>query len=144
MNLISLNNAGIQNRRGIVIGVDAVERIAYDGEAQIALDISLTDTFFYGVFQQTAGDMNVLTDLNKNDCHTGILTDRHTVCGGDITVLDHFAEDFTADRRFFFFLSVNVGLTNIGRQNIVCIHAKITNQFGDVFRFNCTHLLFLL
>lgn len=140
MNLVTGNNAGVQNRRRVVVGIAAVEqRVAHDGQAQIAVYIALPHTFVDGVLQQTTGNMHVLTNLYENNRHAAVLTNRHGILTGNITVFDHLTKNCLAERRLFVLLSVHIRLSDALRQDIICLHAQLAHERGNFFCFDGSH-----
>ena len=75
--------------------------------------------------------MYVLTDLQKDACHTGILTDRNLLILCDLIVLDDVVEDTAGN------LSVLAGTTgldsglNIRWQDLICLDAETLDGVCD-------------
>ena len=93
----------MDDSRCIILGIDALDRITYDRLAQIAINITLAHTLIDGIFQTTADKMHILSDLHKDNCHTGILADGNGFLVCDREIFLQLLQNLFAQRRFFFF-----------------------------------------
>lgn len=74
--------------RGVVLGILAVERVVNHRFAQVSVTVCLTNTFVYGILKQLAYNVDILTDLSKYNHHAGVLTDRKACVLGHLVVFD--------------------------------------------------------
>ena len=63
--------------RRVIFCVFTDQWIADHGFAQESLCVSLTDALVDGIFNRCALKVDVLSDFQKDHCHSGVLTDRN-------------------------------------------------------------------
>ena len=79
---VTFHDPDMKNRRSIIFCIFADQWIPYNGFTEISFHISLPYTFIYCFFQAAAFKVYILSDLQKDNCHSCILTDRdHILCG---------------------------------------------------------------
>ena len=66
----------MDNRRGIVLRIFTDQRIFHNGFPQIAFRVTLTHALVDGILNRLSLKMNILPHFQKDNCHSGILTDR--------------------------------------------------------------------
>lgn len=74
-NLVTVNNVCMENGRSVIPCVDTSERIADNGTAEIAVDISVMNALVYGFAKAAADKMHILAYFKENDSHSRVLTD---------------------------------------------------------------------
>jgi len=63
--------------RRVIFCIFTNERITDNGFAQESFCVSLTDSLVNGILNRCALKMDVLSDFQKDHCHSGVLTDRN-------------------------------------------------------------------
>ena len=82
----------------VVFRIHAVDGIADDGLAEVALLVALADTLVDGVLDEAAGDADVLAPGDEDDGHAGVLTDGDALLAGDAGVVDEGGEHLATQR----------------------------------------------
>ena len=77
----------MDHSRGIVIGIYSLDRIADYRFAQITFHITAANAFVYRIFQISAGNMHILSQLYKYYSHSRILADGDLILTGYLKIL---------------------------------------------------------
>ncbi len=142
--LVAGHNGGVDNRWGVVLGVDAAgEGMVDDGLAQIAVLIALPDSLGDGLVQVAAGDMDILPQFDKDHRQAAILAQGHLLLAGDLGVFQDLIQHFLPDRRSLFLTIAVQGCQDIVAQVVVAFYAKAGYRFGDQVRVNISHVSIL-
>src|SRR3972149_469362 len=97
--LAAFDNGSVYYGRGVVPGVDPLQRMA-DRLSQVAFLVALAHAFVDGVFQG-AVQQNFPAYLNEKDRYAGVLAHGQMFPPGYLEVLDYLAEDFLAEHGLF-------------------------------------------
>ena len=130
---VALYQAGMDDGRSVVLRVDAVERIIDHRFAQIGLGVSLTDTLVDRILKQLSDDVDVLTDLGKDNDHAGVLTDRDVGVLGELVVFNDAVDGALAVRRNLVVIRGIQRQLDVRRQKLVCTQTKVFDGAGDGF-----------
>ena len=132
----------MQNRGGVVAGIDAPERIGNDRFSEIALGVALCDSGVDGVFKAAADKVDILTDFCKDNGHTGVLADWdiQLLCSAEIIAQ-------AAHYIFGHIVGFCIGALFDKRcevigQNFVGADARAADRFGYETDIYLTHLAF--
>ena len=82
----------------VVFRIHAVDRVANDRLAEVALLVALADALVDGVLDEAAGDADVLAPGDEDDGHAGVLTDGDALLAGDAGVVDEGGEHLATQR----------------------------------------------
>ena len=88
----------MDDSRRVVAGIDTLQRIADHGAAQIAFCVALMHTGIHGLPQGTAGDVDILSKLDEDHGHAGILADGEIFLTGCLQIGDQVVKNCLADR----------------------------------------------
>ena len=144
-NLVTGNNADIDNCRSIVLGIYTIENRFFNNRlAEVTVNITLGYAGIDSIFKGATFDMNILSDFGKNDSHTGILADRTILITSNLCILNNLVKDITADGRLLCFPALLQSLVNILREIIGSLFAELCHCFSDCFSLNNAHNEFLL
>ena len=83
---VSGHNFIIEHAGCIVPGIDSQNGISNNGFPKVSFCITKTDSFLHCLFQASAFKMNLLSHFQKNDSHSGILTDRDLILFGNFQI----------------------------------------------------------
>ena len=129
----------MQHSRGVIVGVDAAQRVGHDGLAQVAVGIALTHAFVDCVLKRTAHEVHVLTDRGEDHRGSGVLTDRDFLIAGQTAVSDHLVKDGLAERRLLGLLAADERLLDILRQMVIGLHAQAAYQRRHLRNMHFSH-----
>ena len=82
----------------VVLRIHAVDGVANDRLAEVALLVALADALVDGVLDEAAGDADVLAPGDEDDGHAGVLTDGDALLAGDAGVVDEGGEHLATQR----------------------------------------------
>ena len=86
LDLVTRHDFIMNDTRRIVLCINTVYRIFYYGFAKISFLISLSDSLVNGIFNVTAFKMNLLSNFQKYNGHTGILTNWYFRIGSNLHI----------------------------------------------------------
>jgi len=72
---VALDDINVNDGRGIVVSVDSFERVRNDRFSEKTVGVAFRDAPVDSITEASADDMSVLTDFDKDDSHTCVLTD---------------------------------------------------------------------
>ena len=124
----------------IVGGVHAVDGVAHHRFAQVAFAVALTDALVDGIFDKSAGDMYVLSHLNEDDGHAGVLAHGALLVFSDVGILDDSADNLTCQRRFLHVGTFDKTSVNIAGEHVARLDAETLYQLGNLGCFYFSHL----
>jgi len=137
--LVPRNNAHMQHGRRIVPRVSAADRIPNHRTTQQSVHISAAHALVHGILQRAAGEVHLLAELNKNNRHARILTDRNLKLVRSLEVFAQVAENSFGKRSGFGAAGAFQPLTQRFWQNPIGLDAKPRHSPGNQRSLHITH-----
>ena len=130
MYLVAGDYSGVDDRRGVVVRVPALERVADDGQAELSVDVALGYSGVHRVLERVSGDVDVLPDFREYYRHSGVLADGHAEFRGAVDVADDIAEHAAAQFAFLALNAARDALAHSAGELQISLLAQLCDGFG--------------
>jgi hypothetical protein len=134
----------VDDGRGIVARVHAIDRGAHDGGAEIAFGIALAHSFVDGVGEGPARHVDLLPQLHEADDGAGVLAIGQLLGPREVGVVLQDLEDVLARGRALRPQRAIESTEHVGLERIVRLHAELLDRVGDGARVDVAHGPFVL
>lgn len=136
---VARHQTDVDDGRGVVLRIDAVERVVYHRHPQVALLVCLAHALVDGVLKQLAHDVYILPDFGKDDHHAGVLADGQAGLLGNLVVVDDISDGAFAVWRDFIVISGVQRQLDVRRQEFVGAQAQVFDGAHDGFGCDDSH-----
>ena len=130
MYFVAGDDPRVYHRRGVVVRVPALERVADDGQAELSVDVALGYSGVHRVLERVSGDVDVLPDIREYYRHSSVLADGHAEFRGAVDVADDIAEHAAAQFAFLALNAARDALAHSAGELQVSLLAQLCDGFG--------------
>ena len=128
--LVAGDYSGVDDRRGVVVRVPALERVADDGQAELSVDVALGYSGVHRVLERVSGYLYFLPDIRQYYRHSSVLADGHVEFRGAVDVADDIAEHAAAQFAFLALNAARDALAHSAGELQVSLLAQLCDGFG--------------
>src|SRR5713226_6262438 len=121
----------VDDRRGIVAGVHAVEGRAHDGGSEIAFPVALPHPLVDRAVEIAAGEVHVLPQLEEAHHEAGVLAVGDLLRPGQLRVLLQDLEHLPPGRGALLLEGSREGPQHVGLERVVRLHAELLDRVDD-------------
>ena len=123
---------GMDDSGSVVARVNAVKNgIAHHAFAEVSLVVRLAHALLNGFLKAAVFNAYLVAVLHKEHRHSGVLTERDLLGGGDLIVFDDLAQHAFCDGRILNFKRLFKLPENISAYKIVAVHKQFFYRRGD-------------